>query len=994
MRHGWFVLIALWPALAAAQEISAVRAARAHVESVARIADPGELRATHTRTDARTGLTTVTMAQYYEGVEVFGTSVGVAVARDGRVASPPPRQQARLSERAGPSEPTLPAGAAVDIAEAEARRTADQLSIALEVIPVVTDDPEIDRPRAPQSTVLTSSEPRLGYHPMADGSLRLAWEVIVSSETGPTLVRSVRVDALSGEVLSDLDLVAYDHWGHDHGHAGHHHHAEFAAPLAVRSPVFADAWMAPARAAANGPTYRVFAAPFESPSVGDVSLVQDPADPTASPLGWHRDGSRSYTITRGNNVHAYTDTDSDNAPDDGSAPDGGAGLVFDFEFNPSASPTSNADAAVTNLFYWNNVTHDVLYRYGFDAAAGNFQAQSNGGRGNDAVRAEALDGSGTNNANFGTPPDGGAPRMQMFRWTGTSRFSVTVPSGIAGSYPSGGAQFGPSTDFSGTLLLAQGPAGETTGCPAEGIVNDLTGRVALLERGGCLFVEKVLEAQQAGAAAAIVYNRPVDPGTPNDNGGEAILQMGGEDPRITIPSALVQRSTGLLIRQQTEPVDVAVERLADRSSSFDAGVVVHEYVHGLSNRLIGGAGDVSCLTNGFTSRDNPAANRAGEQMGEGWSDWYGIMLTQREGDTGPQPRGVGTYLRFEEPSGRGIRNAPYSTDFAINDYTYQDLIDHAAHSPSGPRGLSIPHGVGFVWATMLWEMTWELIGAHGFSPNIADADGTAGNQVALNLVTTGLKLTSCTPGFVDGRDAILAADQALYGGAHTDLIWRAFARRGLGVNASQGSSQAHTDGRASFVAPGELGAIAFSQPGIATQAGPGESRAFEVEITNARATTEPFTVGQLPPWLAVTPASGTIPAQGSASLTVTVAPTPLDTGRLTTTLPVSVGQEDSAIALSVEVDTDGAVDGAQLSVIGPNPSSDRARFTLAVGTDQTVRVLVADALGRVVIEDAVAFDADVRQTVALDVASLATGVYVVRVEGETFAETRTMTVVR
>ena len=33
-----------------------------------------------------------------------------------------------------------------------------------------------------------------------------------------------------------------------------------------------------------------------------------------------------------------------------------------------------------------------------------------------------------------------------------------------------------------------------------------------------------------------------------------------------------------------------------------------------------------------------------EQMGEGWSDWYGIMMTQQVGDMGPDARGIGTWL--------------------------------------------------------------------------------------------------------------------------------------------------------------------------------------------------------------------------------------------------------------------------------------------------------------------------------------------------------------
>src|SRR5690606_7188110 len=66
-----------------------------------------------------------------------------------------------------------------------------------------------------------------------------------------------------------------------------------------------------------------------------------------------------------------------------------------------------------------NVIHDVAYQFGFDEAGGNFQENNygNGGLGSDYVHAEAQDGSGVNNANFATPPDGQNPRMQMYIWT-------------------------------------------------------------------------------------------------------------------------------------------------------------------------------------------------------------------------------------------------------------------------------------------------------------------------------------------------------------------------------------------------------------------------------------------------------------------------------------------------------------------------------------------------------------------------------------------------
>ena len=105
-----------------------------------------------------------------------------------------------------------------------------------------------------------------------------------------------------------------------------------------------------------------------------------------------------------------------------------------------------------NLFYLNNVVHDILYRHGFNEAAGNFQVDNfgKGGAGADAVRAEAQDGSGTDNANFATPPDGRKPRMQMYLWTGagfTHSVKITMP--VAVSYGAMGAEFGPALTSSG-----------------------------------------------------------------------------------------------------------------------------------------------------------------------------------------------------------------------------------------------------------------------------------------------------------------------------------------------------------------------------------------------------------------------------------------------------------------------------------------------------------------------------------------------------------------
>ena len=163
-------------------------------------------------------------------------------------------------------------------------------------------------------------------------------------------------------------------------------------------------------------TYSIFP---DHPGNSSQVVVSGPGTGnTESPIGWV-----STNTTTGNNVDAYLDRDANNSADSGSRP---TSSTQDFQFTASLTQeptvTVNQRAAVTNLFYWSNVIHDTLYRHGFTESAGNFQQNNfgQGGAGNDRLRAEAQDGSGTNNANMATPGDGSAPRMQMFLWTLTT----------------------------------------------------------------------------------------------------------------------------------------------------------------------------------------------------------------------------------------------------------------------------------------------------------------------------------------------------------------------------------------------------------------------------------------------------------------------------------------------------------------------------------------------------------------------------------------------
>jgi extracellular elastinolytic metalloproteinase len=382
-------------------------------------------------------------------------------------------------------------------------------------------------------------------------------------------------------------------------------------------------------------SYRAYKEPVESanhsvppqPADGRTVIV-NPADPTASSLGWHNDGTTARLIHRGNNVHAYDDRDGNNLPP-AAEPACTATRDCDFPINFALAPSTYTPAAITNLFYWNNIIHDVTYQYGFDEVGGNFQVNNlgRGGSGNDAVRAEGQDGGGTNNANFSTPADGSPPRMQMFEWTQT-----------------------------------------------------------------------------------------------------------------------------------------AVRRDGD----LDNGIIVHEYGHGISNRLVGGPANVSCLGNA-------------QQGGEGWSDWFGLWFTIEPGDAGPNARGIGTYALGQATNGAGIRTQRYSTDPAINTHTYASIA-----------GKVVPHGVGEVWAQAIWEVTWALIDKYGFDPDLRNALGNAGNQRAMLYIIQGLKNTICSPTFVNARDGIIAAALATHNGEDVCLLRQTFGAFGLGTNAISGGPNSTT----------------------------------------------------------------------------------------------------------------------------------------------------------------------------------------------------------
>lgn len=625
-----------------------------------------------------------------------------------------------------------------------------------------------------------AAKQRLVYSSDEKGNLKLAYEFLVHEPKTSNHWNYV-IDANSGEVISKMNLNLSCNF-----HEDAYSHESQALAFPQNKEYYPDNNNSLLLSADNA-SYNVFALPVEAPTFAARSLVTNPWILTSSPEGWHSNGVTHYTITRGNNAYAYDDKDDDEATF-GSSPDGGATRNFNFPYDPNTKAINNLSAATTNLFYISNMMHDVFYKFGFTEAARNFQSNNfgNGGLDDDEVFAQSQDGGGYNNANFASYPDNYNPVMQMYLWIGSNRvLFYNAPTDATSRVVNGGiAQFGQPLDdmgITGDVKLASVIDG-CTALPA----GELAGKIGLIERGGvstCTFASKVKNAQNAGATGVIIYN--------NVANGSTLGNMGGTDATVTIPSILITNSEGEYIKAKlaaNTPVNVDLRLDAKYDGSFDNGIVSHEYGHGISNRLTGTG--YNCLNSGSSK----------EQMGEGWSDFFALMLTNKPGDNASVARGIGTYASGQAITGSGIRPAKYSPDFAVNDYTYTDT--NGMEYNNGQGIVPDVHSIGFVWATMLWDLNWEYVAKYGYASNVTSST-TSGSARVLQLVTDALKLQACNPTFVDGRNAILQAEMATTGGADKCMIWRTFAKRGLGVNASAGSKTSINDQTQDFTVPAE-----------------------------------------------------------------------------------------------------------------------------------------------------------------------------------------------
>ncbi len=249
--------------------------------------------------------------------------------------------------------------------------------------------------------------------------------------------------------------------------------------------------------------------------------------------------------------------------------------------------------------------------------------------------------------------------------------------------------------------------------------------------------------------------------------------------------------------------DLSGSAVPESNGGDDASVIYHEYTHGLSNRLV------------LDTAGNPALRAfQSRAMGEGWSDWYAMDYLEGhdldETDTADNGEmNIGIYvmggdihnLRTEgldcNRGGGADPDCPGAGNAGAGGYTLGDMGKILCF-PCQPEF----HADGEIWAQTLWDVRQRLVTSLG-----GNTLSGAGVTRARSLITRAMELAPPDPSFLDMRNAILQADEAIHGGADRSALWAAFAARGMGYFASdQGAND--TAPRQDFTRPPNCNQIA------------------------------------------------------------------------------------------------------------------------------------------------------------------------------------------
>ncbi|KAI1472292.1 uncharacterized protein F4812DRAFT_7494 [Daldinia caldariorum] len=148
---------------------------------------------------------------------------------------------------------------------------------------------------------------------------------------------------------------------------------------------------------------------------------------------------------------------------------------------------------------------------------------------------------------------------------------------------------------------------------------EIDGKIVLLSRGGCGFLEKVKWAQRRGAIALIVGD--------NQRGGPLIqMYAHGDTSNVTIPSIFTSRTTAYLLSLMMQPGSF-IEDIIDENGKPSLKVQQSEKAR--KNRRARQAGVPAQSTKSNSKPENPQTllNRRPSPSGDGPSSWLGNIFS-------------------------------------------------------------------------------------------------------------------------------------------------------------------------------------------------------------------------------------------------------------------------------------------------------------------------------------------------------------------------------
>ena len=230
---------------------------------------------------------------------------------------------------------------------------------------------------------------------------------------------------------------------------------------------------------------------------------------------------------------------------------------------------------------------------------------------------------------------------------------------------------------------------------------------------------------------------------------------------------------------QVPSLRLGPESTTGRSTALDMTIVFHEYMHGVTSKLVG-RGAVA----------NPFLEPQSRGMSEGWGDYIACTLTNETI--------IGGWVKNDQ---RGMRRFPYDESFPVRSANFGIL----------PALGQDYYQIGELWCAALMEVNRQI-----------------GALLTIQVVIHALRDLPVNPSLLDGRDTILLGlddrrDAGLL--SETDHaaaklgVWTAFAKFGMG-----GAAESQGPSLAGIVADSSIPAInAPSSAGSGTPSSPGTS---------------------------------------------------------------------------------------------------------------------------------------------------------------------------